>query len=123
VMLDGDGAVLMQMGSLPTIADHIKNNFVHIVINNGSHESVGGQPTEGFFADLTTIASASGYEKTVCISNDEELNEWLKNGLNDSIVQFVEIRTNNSSRKELGRPAGKPVEWRDEFMKQNKRDH
>ena len=48
IMLDGDGALLMQMGALPTLGRYAKDNFIHIVINNGSHESVGGQPTDGF---------------------------------------------------------------------------
>jgi phosphonopyruvate decarboxylase len=49
IVLDGDGALLMHMGALPTIAHNAINNFIHIVFNNGAHESVGGQPTEGFF--------------------------------------------------------------------------
>lgn len=117
VVLDGDGALLMQMGALPTIAHHVKSNFIHIVINNGSHESVGGQPTEGFFADCCGIAKASGYPNTVSISNEKELNEWLKNGLNFSSLQFIEIKTNKKSRSDLGRPVGQPIEWRDDLMK------
>lgn len=118
IMLDGDGAVLMQMGSLPTVARHAANNFIHIVLNNGSHESVGGQPTEAFFADLCTVAKASGYNKTIRITNTKELDEWLQNSLKDDATQFVEIRTNRKSRKELGRPKGNPTDWKDDFMKQ-----
>lgn len=116
IMLDGDGALLMQMGSLPTIAHHVKNNFIHVVINNGSHESVGGQPTEGFFADCCAVAKACGYKETVCISNADELNDWLQNGLHSTALQFVEIRTNKNSRDDLGRPAGEPVEWKNNLM-------
>lgn len=116
ILLDGDGALLMQMGSLPTIAHHVKDNFIHIVINNGSHESVGGQPTEGFFADCCAVAKACGYKETVCLSNEEELNSWLQNGLASSSLQFVEIRTNKISRNDLGRPAGEPVQWKKELM-------
>jgi len=116
IVLDGDGALLMQMGSLPTIAHHVKNNFIHIVINNGCHESVGGQPTEGFFADCCAVAKACGYKETVCIGNEDELNDWLKNGLHSTALQFVEIRTNKNSRDDLGRPAGEPVEWKNNLM-------
>ncbi len=116
VVLDGDGALLMQMGSLPTIAHHVKNNFIHIVINNGSHESVGGQPTEGFFADCCGIAKASGYPDVKSISNEKELNDWLENGPTFSALQFVEIRTNNQSRNDLGRPPGMPAEWKKDLM-------
>lgn len=116
IVLDGDGALLMQMGSLPTIAHHAKNNFIHIVINNGSHESVGGQPTEGFFADCCGIAKACGYKETVCINNENELSEWLQNGLHSTALQFVEIRTNKNSRPNLGRPWGQPAEWKKNLM-------
>jgi phosphonopyruvate decarboxylase len=124
IVLDGDGALLMQMGSLPTIAHYATNNFVHIVINNGSHESVGGQPTEGFFADCCGIAKASGYKKTICITNDKELGEWLHGDLLSPETQFVEIRTNIKSRTDLCRPEGEPAEWKDTFMSAlNKKDN
>lgn len=116
MVLDGDGALLMQMGSLPTIAHYATNNFIHIVINNGSHESVGGQPTEGFFADCCGIAKASGYKKTICITNDKELGDWLHSGLLSTETQFVEIRTNQQSRSDLRRPEGEPAQWKDDLM-------
>lgn len=116
IVLDGDGALLMQMGALPTIAHHVKNNFIHIVINNGSHESVGGQPTEGFFADCCGIAQASGYPNVKSITDEKELNEWLQNGLDFSGLQFTEIRTNKQSRGDLGRPTGEPREWKKDIM-------
>ena len=116
IVLDGDGALLMHLGSMPTIAHHATNNFIHIVINNGSHESVGGQPTEGFFADCCGIAKASGFPKVICITDEAELKEWLQNGLNSAVLQFVEIRTNKKSRAGLGRPAGQLAEWKNELM-------
>jgi phosphonopyruvate decarboxylase len=118
IMLDGDGAVLMHMGALPSVASYTENNFIHVVLNNGSHESVGGQPTEAFFADLCAVAKASGYRKTICITNDDELASWLQNDLNDTNTQFVEIRTSRKSRNELGRPKGDPSDWKDDYMKQ-----
>jgi len=123
IMLDGDGALLMQMGALPVIAQQVKNDFIHVVINNGSHESVGGQPTAAYFADCCSIARASGYTKTVRILNEGELIRWLDNGLAVPGLQFVEIRTNQYSRKELGRPAGNPTDWKNDFMKALRKDH
>ena len=116
IVLDGDGALLMQMGSLPTEAHHAKDNYIHIVINNGSHESVGGQPTEAFFADCCGIAKSCGYKKTVCITNSKELKDWLEKGLSSVEMQFVEIRSSKKSRADLGRPDGKPDEWKKDFM-------
>lgn len=123
IMLDGDGAILMQLGALPVIAQQVSNDFIHIVINNGSHESVGGQPTSAFFADCCSIAKASGYTNTVRIINEGELHHWLNNSLFTPGLQFVEIRTNQYSRKELGRPAGNPADWKNDFMKALRKDH
>lgn len=117
IMLDGDGAILMHLGSLATIAKHAKDNFIHIVINNGSHESVGGQPTAAFDMDCCAIAEACGYKKTFCLSSEPELESWLHDNFNDSTTQFVEIRTNRISRADLGRPEGNPIDWKENFMK------
>lgn len=116
IIMEGDGALLMHLGSLPTIAHYAGDNFVHIVINNGSHESVGGQPTEGFAVDFCALAKSCGYNQTVCITSESELVKWLTDGIHDSISQFVEIRTNKKSRKDLGRPSGTPVQWKNDFM-------
>jgi phosphonopyruvate decarboxylase len=121
VMLDGDGAILMHMGALPLIAQKAGNNFLHIVINNGSHESVGGQPTAGFDIDLCAVAKACGYTRTYLVTNEKELGSWLTNSFHNRELQFVEIRTDRASRNELGRPDGTPLEWKNIFMKSLKR--
>lgn len=116
LVLDGDGALLMHMGGLPTIAEQATGRFIHIVLNNGSHESVGGQPTAGFTVDLCGIAAACGYPETVFIQTKEELLHWLQQLSTDKGLQFVEIRIRQGSRKDLGRPAGEPVQWKNDFM-------
>lgn len=116
VMLDGDGALFMQMGALPVIAQQAPGDFIHIVINNGCHESVGGQPTAAFFADCCAIAKASGYSKTVQIINEKELTQWLQDDFFIPGLQFVEIRTNQLPGKNTGRPAGNPADWKRDFM-------
>ena len=116
VMIDGDGALLMHMGSLPVVASHANKNFIHLVINNGSHESVGGQPTAAFDIDCCTIAKACGYGKAICIADQEGLNNWLNSDFKTDTTQFVEIRTSRYSRLDLGRPVGTPAEWKNNFM-------
>lgn len=116
ILIDGDGALLMHLGALPTISHFAKENFIHILINNGCHESVGGQPTEAFRADCSAIAKASGYQHTVLITDESELSAWLKSGLSSGDTQFAEIRTNAFSRPDLGRPPGNPLEWKNDFM-------
>jgi hypothetical protein len=63
------------------------------------------------------VAKACGYKETTCITNEDELEAWLVSGLQRSALQFVEIRTNKFSRADLGRPAGHPADWKEEFMK------
>jgi phosphonopyruvate decarboxylase len=116
VMLDGDGALLMQMGGLATIGQHADNGFIHVIINNGSHESVGGQPTEGFSIDLCAMARACGYAQVIRISDESGLQAWLKDLSSAQGKQFVEIQTNGNSRPNLGRPSGSPVEWKNDLM-------
>jgi phosphonopyruvate decarboxylase len=117
VMIDGDGAVLMHMGSLTSIAGLSKESFVHIVINNGSHESVGGQPTMGFEIDFCTIARGCGYEKIIFIRNEEQLIKWLSSDYHSNEKQFVEIRVNSTSRSDLTRPGNSPLLRKEELMK------
>jgi phosphonopyruvate decarboxylase len=116
IIIDGDGALLMHMGSLPTIAQHGRNEYIHIIINNGSHESVGGQPTPAFSMDLCKVALACGYPTVVKIEDELSLSQWLSKGFKAPGVQFVEIRTNKQSRTTLERPKGDPGEWKKSFQ-------
>jgi phosphonopyruvate decarboxylase len=67
--LDGDGALLMHMGALAITGVLKPRNFKHIIVNNGAHDSVGGQPTVAFDVDVPGIAHACGYESVFCVSN------------------------------------------------------
>jgi phosphonopyruvate decarboxylase len=117
IMLDGDGAMLMHMGGLPAIAQHAGNDFMHIIINNGSHESVGGQPTGAFRLEFSSLGEACGYKKSVEIRYAKELKEWLAKSFEEKSPCLVEIRTSLVSRPDLGRPSGTPEEWKNNFMK------
>lgn len=117
IMLDGDGSLLMHMGTMALIGTTAPTSFVHILINNGCHESVGGHATAGFSINFTDIAKACGYSLVCLIKNKEELHEWVKNSFPAKQKQFVEIRVNSKSRSDLGRPVGLPVDWKKELMK------
>lgn len=108
--IDGDGAVLMHMGALAEIGSKAPANLYHIVINNGSHESVGGQPTAGFDVDLTLIAKACGYRESYSVAELGQLKKSL-NGINGGKGPiFIEVRVNNSARSNLSRPTLSPEE-------------
>ena len=115
--LDGDGALIMHMGSLAIIGSRAPRNFVHVVLNNGCHESVGGQPTAGFDIDIAQIAKACGYRTTISAKSLAELRTSLKSVINEEGPCLLEVRVSGESRKELGRPEPRLLENRNRFMK------
>merc|ERR1712050_643829 len=78
ICVDGDGAALMHMGAMATIGNCGNRNFKHILINNGVHDSVGGQLTNAGTMDLRVIAQACGYRYTRCVSAVSEIKEALE---------------------------------------------
>lgn len=114
--LDGDGSTIMHMGALTTIGRLAPRNFIHIVINNGAHESVGGQPTGAFQVDLMGVAKMCGYKTVLSFSESETLNQTLAAALDQEGPVFMEVRTSQSSRKDLGRPQSTPLENKKQFM-------
>lgn len=105
---DGDGACIMHMGSLAIEASKQPKNFIHVIFNNGAHDSVGGQPTVGLDIDLPTIAKAVGYKNVFSVNNKEALENCLK-GINEGPV-FLEVKVRKGNRKDLGRPTTTPIE-------------
>lgn len=114
---DGDGAFIMHMGAICNIGNLNPANYVHILFNNGAHESVGGQPTLGFNIDIPTIAKACGYKNAVTVSSVDEISSTLTEFLNVKGPNFMEIRVGIKSREDLGRPKTTPVENKEAFMK------
>ncbi len=114
--LDGDGAVIMHMGSLAVLGSNSPENMVHVLVNNGAHETVGGVPTVSKNLDYSGIAKACGYKKTYLAENKEQVIDCLKAIENDNGPVFFEIRTNLFSRADLGRPTTTPIQNRDAFM-------
>ena len=108
VCIDGDGAALMHLGGLATIGTRGPENFTHVVINNGAHDSVGGQPTVALKIDIPAIAKASGYAEAVTVRTKQELSAALALKADGPVL--VEIRVKKGSRKDLGRPKESPTE-------------
>jgi phosphonopyruvate decarboxylase len=117
ICIDGDGALLMHMGSLAINGAIAPNNFIHIVLNNGAHESVGGQPTVGFNIDIPKIAIANNYKTATSVSSAKELNAALQNIHEKDCPTLIEVKVRIDSRDDLGRPTLKPVDNKLEFMK------
>lgn len=115
--LDGDGSLLMHMGSLAILGSIKPQNLIHVVLNNGSHESVGGMPTVAKSLDLESIARGSGYEIIRRIDREEDLTKILEEVRSQNKLSFIEIRCSIGSRKNLGRPTTSPLENKLAFMK------
>lgn len=114
--LDGDGAMLMHGGALATIAATKPDNLVHVVINNGAHESVGGMPTAAARFKLADMAKVAGYRHTYCASTKDELGETLHAIRLKRELAFLEIFCAIGSRKDLGRPTINPQMSKKLFM-------
>lgn len=113
---DGDGAALMHLGSVAIIADKAPENFVHVIFNNGAHDSVGGQPTVGLKVNLAGIAKAAGYKDAVSVSTAEDLGSALKVLKTMRGPVLLEVRVHRGNRKDLGRPTTTPIQNRDALM-------
>lgn len=114
--LDGDGALLMHLGGLAIIASQKVENFKHIVINNGAHDSVGGQETVGFNIDINGLAKSLGYKEVYSATTKEELKEKIKELKECTGPALLEIKVNKGARKDLGRPTTTPIENKEAFM-------
>ena len=117
VCLDGDGALLMHMGSLASLGVCHPANLRHVVINNGAHESVGGQATAGFDVDFCAMALASGYTSAARTEDAETLTTMMKAWNTTKGPSFLEVRTKVGSREDLGRPSPPMDKFRDGLMK------
>ncbi|SDK12947.1 phosphonopyruvate decarboxylase [Methylophilus rhizosphaerae] len=114
VCLDGDGALLMHMGSLTLNAQ--QRNLVHIVFNNGAHDSVGGQPTVAAQLNLSDIAKAAGYQWVIRVSSGSQLSEALHYALSLGQSCFIEVLCRKGARADLGRPTRTPAQNKQDFM-------
>lgn len=114
--IDGDGAVLMHMGAMALIGANKPANFVHIIINNSAHETVGGMPTAAEQIDLTTIAHGCGYPKAVQVSSFEELDTQLQTAKAGNELTMIEVLCSIGARKDLGRPTTTARENKEAFM-------
>lgn len=114
--IDGDGALIMHMGGLAIVGDQSPKNFIHILINNGAHDSVGGQETAGLKINIQEIAKACGYKKVYSCEDTEELKKYINQIKDEDGPIFLEVRVKKGARKDLGRPTTTPIENKDAFM-------
>ena len=114
--IDGDGAVLMHMGSMALLGYNKPSNLVHVVINNGAHETVGGMPTVASEIDLVAIAKACGYPYAVSVDSFEDLDKELEAAKSRDQLSLVEVKCSIGARDDLGRPTTTALENKQNFM-------
>ena len=114
--VDGDGAALMHMGALAVIGAHNPENLVHIVINNGAHETVGGMPTVAGSVNLPAVALACGYSYAVRVDDYTTLDSELAKVKERKGLSFIEVSCAIGSRADLGRPTTTAKDNKRNFM-------
>ncbi len=115
--IDGDGSILMHMGAMALVGETNPKNFIHVVINNGAHETVGGMPTVAKDIDLVSIAKSCGYSYAVSVDNFDDLDHQLEKAKNLNELSLIEIKSSIGARADLGRPTTTPIENKEKFMK------
>ena len=102
VVFDGDAAAVMHMGALATNCRYKAGNLIHIVLNNGVNESVGGQPSAGYVVNLTEIAAACGYKTPGhAVETREELQEIIKDYKEDEMPLFIDVHVRQGIRSDM----------------------
>jgi phosphonopyruvate decarboxylase len=127
VCIDGDGAAIMHLGSMAVngslglistpAGSRLNENLKHVVINNGAHDSVGGQPTFGFDVSLAGVAKSCNYNVVTekpCTTVEEAV-AGVKALVSTKGPAYLEIRVKKGNRKDLGRPTKSPLENKKEF--------
>ena len=115
--IDGDGAALMHLGAMAVVANIAPKNMVHIVINNGAHETVGGMPTVASGLNVAKLAETIGYPKAVRVDTFDALDKALKDAAEAKELSLIEVLCSIGARDDLGRPTTTALENKENFMK------
>jgi phosphonopyruvate decarboxylase len=117
IVLDGDGAALMQLGTMATIGNYSPKNLCHIILDNGSYESTGGQPTVSNTVDFEKVAIACGYKFAETVKTKVDLKNAMEKIKWDGGPKMLVVKVNKGSRENLGRPTTSPNDNKEEFIR------
>jgi phosphonopyruvate decarboxylase len=116
ICIDGDGSFLMHLGSIKTAGNFANKNFKYILLNNNTHDSVGGQSTYVKNIDLEKLSKSLGFKKFYSIKDNQNLRKNLKKFLSGNSLNFLEVKVTNSKIKNLPRPKNL-INIKNQFMK------
>lgn len=91
-------------------------NYIHVIFNNGAHDSVGGQPTVGLSIDLSAIAKAAGYRDAVSVDNMDALRVAVEKLAGAEGPVLLQVCVKKGNRKDLGRPTTTPIQNKEALM-------
>ena len=116
IVIDGDGSLLMRMGSLSTNASYGPENLLHIVLDNGIHDSTGGQDTSSGNVSFVDVAAACGYRKVFFAHDLKELENYIQHWKKNQSLTFIYFKITKGTSESLGRPKIKPYEVKNRLM-------
>ncbi len=117
IVIDGDGSVLMRMGSLATNAYYQPPNLLHIILDNNVHDSTGGQATVSHIVDFVGLAASVSYPVAMKVSTLPELQQALQGWLTNGTMTLIHLQIAQGASAEPGRPTVKPHEVKDRLLK------
>ena len=116
ICIDGDGSFLMHLGSIKTAGTFASKNFKYILLNNNTHDSVGGQSTYANQINFEKLSNSLGFKKYYSIKDNQNLKKTLKQFLSGNGLNFLEVKVTNSKIKNLPRPKNL-IKIKNQFMK------
>jgi thiamine pyrophosphate-dependent acetolactate synthase large subunit-like protein len=118
IVLDGDGSVLMGLGTLPLLASEAPLNLLHIVLDNEAYQSTGGQPSISSTVSIADIGEASGYPSSIEVNSVDGIRSALTGSHDVSGPHFVVVKVANGPVEHIPRVSHSPTEIRDRFKSQ-----
>lgn len=116
IVLDGDGAALMKMGTLATIGHYQPSRLIHVILDNESYESTGGQFTVSSSVDFCTVASGCGYRQCYRADTRSDLQSAINSTKKANGPSLIHVKVSRDSKSDLGRPDVKPIDVKRRFM-------
>ena len=104
ICIDGDGSLLMHLGSIKTLGAFANKNLKYILLNNNSHDSVGGQSTHASIINFEKLSKSLGFEKFYSIVDNKNIKKNIQNFLEGNSLNFLEVKVSNSKIQKLPRP-------------------
>lgn len=114
---DGDGAAIMHMGSIAVLGQSNAKNLIHIIFNNGVHDSVGGQPTVGFEINFSKIANACGYASSATVTSEAQFKNAIHKAQSIPGPHLIDVHVRPGNRSDIGRPTSSPNDNKNAIMR------